>query len=178
MGMRKLAVLCMLVGSLVITGALPVTAASHTGSQTVNVNAFADYNGNSNPPSGDPNSVWTNTGFTLKAGLPVAITASGTANRGSGSTGPAGNGFPCPQSCTGPGLSIGSLIGRIGTGPVFVVGVGPTTVSGDGTLYLAFNDGWYNDNSGFFTATISYDCQPGNGFGDENHYHCGPPGQA
>lgn len=177
--MRKLTVLCMLVGSLVIIGALPVTAASHTGSQTVNVNALADYNGNAHPPTGDPNSVWTNTGFTLTARLPVTITASGMANRGSGTTDP--NGAPgshCPQSCTGPGLPVGSLIGRIGTGPVFLVGAGPTTVSGDGTLYLAFNDGWYQDNSGFFVATISYPCQPGNGFGDANHYHCGPPGQA
>jgi hypothetical protein len=170
MGMRTLAVLCMLVGSLVITGALPVTAASQTGSQTVNVNA--------NPADNADNSVWTNTGFTLKAGLPVTITASGTADRGSGSTGPAGNGTPCPSVCTGPGLPIGSLIGRVGTGQPFLVGPGPTTVSGDGTLYLAFNDGFYVDNSGFFVATISYACQPGNGFGDKNHYHCGPPSQA
>ncbi len=178
--MRKLAVLCMLVGSLVIIGALPVTAASHTGSQTVTVNAYANVNPDPAHPADPLETVWKNTGLTLKAGLPVTITASGTANRGSGVEGP--DGVPnshCPFYCAGPGLPVGSLIGRIGkTGQPFFVGTGPKTASGVGTLYLAYNDGWYQDNSGSFKATISYACQPGNGFGDENHYHCGAPGQA
>ncbi len=82
------------------------------------------------------------------------------------------------MTCAAPGLSAYSLVGRIGDGQPFLIGTGPVTVTGAGELYLAFNDGNYTDNHGSFTATLAFACQPGNGFGDENHYHCGPPGQA
>jgi len=123
-------------------------------------------------------SVWNDTGVTLTPGMSVTISASGSVDRGVGQlTGPDGFNFLCGTVCTGAGLPIYSLIGQIGTGAPFFVGTGPTTVSGEGTLSLAFNDGLYADNSGFFVATISSECMPGNGNGDKNHTHCGAPGQ-
>ena len=107
----------------------------------------------------------------------MTISASGTVDRGTGQpTDPNGFNFLflCGV-CTSTTLPIYSLIGRIGTGDAFFVGTGPITVSGEGTLYLAFNDGLYADNSGYFVASISYECVPGNGFGDKNHTHCGAP---
>ena len=155
--MRKFAVLCMLVGLLATTGALPVTAAI----LTVQVNAYANINPDPRNPADDLETAWTNTGLTLSAGLPVTITGSGTANRGSGDTGPDGiAGSSCPDYCAGPRLPVASLIGRIGAGLPFLVGVGPTTVTGVGTLYLAFNDGWYQDNRGSYTATIAWNQPP------------------
>jgi hypothetical protein len=119
-------------------------------------------------------SVWNDTGVTLTPGTSMTITASGSVDR-------SGEGhFTDPDGLDGvehAGLPAYSLIGQIGTGTPFFVGTGPTTVSGEGTLSLAFNDGLYTDNSGFFVATISYECMPGNGDGDKNHIHCGAPGQ-
>lgn len=124
----------------------------------------------------DAASVWNDTGVTLTPGMSVTISASGTVERGSGPSDPNGGGFLCGV-CTSKVLPVYSLIGQIGTGDPFFVGTGPITVSGKGTLFLAFNDGLYTDNSGYFVATISYECMPGNGFGDTNHTHCGAPGQ-
>jgi hypothetical protein len=76
------------------------------------------------------------------------------------------------------------LVGRVGTGPWVQVGSGPTKLSGSGVLVFAVNDDWFSDNTGSFTATVSYKagavsrtCWPGWGWGDDNHEHCGPPGQ-
>ena len=125
----------------------------------------------------DAISVWTDTGVTLTPGMSVTITASGTVDRGTGQlTGPNGFTFTCGV-CTSTVLPIYSLIGQIGTGDPFFVGTGPITVSGEGTLYLAFNDGLYTDNRGCFVASISYECLPGNSVHDKNHTHCGAPGQ-
>jgi hypothetical protein len=64
------------------------------------------------------------------------------------------------------------------------VGTGPTTLSGKGELVFAVNDDLFGDNSGGFLVTVSYKepgvtrtCWPGWGYGDDNHEHCGPPGQ-
>jgi hypothetical protein len=58
------------------------------------------------------------------------------------------------------------------------VGSGPTTLSGTGELVFAVNDDLFWDNAGSFTVTVSYECWPGWGYGDEKHTHCGPPGLA
>ena len=49
---------------------------------------------------------------------------------------------------------------------------------------LAVNAIYFPDNSGFFLVSVSYKksgvsrtCWPGWGWGDDNHNHCGPPGQ-
>jgi hypothetical protein len=56
----------------------------------------------------------------------------------------------------GPTLSAYSLIARVDNGPWVSVGEGPTIVKGSGPLYLAYNDEFYGDNAGGFTATVSF----------------------
>ncbi|MFA7062166.1 MAG: DUF6531 domain-containing protein, partial [Pedobacter sp.] len=55
-----------------------------------------------------------------------------------------------------PGLIQVSLVGKIGDGTPFFVGTSSnfTTVQ-SGILYLGFNDNYFGDNSGFFSATIT-----------------------
>jgi hypothetical protein len=128
------------------------------------------------------------TGFILKPGLPVTVTATGTVCPFGGTPdtcfGTSPNGYPAFDTTTSsfggfvlPGAPAWGLVGRVGTGPWTQVGTGPTTLSGTGDLVFAVNDDLFSDNSGNFTATVSYTCYPGNGNGDKNHYHCGPPGQ-
>lgn len=160
--------------------------------QTFSVPATA---GDASPPT-----TWFDTGFDLKAGNPINVTASGTAQFcptagpvfGGCSTTPDGpivnpnnpppNPFP-PGGCAPGGAgaplctaNIGALIAVVGNGPAVLVGSGPTTLSGVGRLIFAYNDGYgdHYDNSGQYSVTITYLCQPGNGIGDQNHYHCGP----
>lgn len=111
------------------------------------------------------------THVSLAAGEAASITATGNAsvctscpkNEPPGGVGASCNGNP---ACTAPALPAYSLIGSFGaSGPWFEVGAGPTIVhgpNGGGELFLAFNDGIYNDNdphSGF-TATITRDTTP------------------
>ncbi len=58
-----------------------------------------------------------------------------------------------------PSASLGSLIGRIGEdGEPFLVERWRTfTATAEGTLYLAMNDGDYNDNAGYITVMIERD---------------------
>lgn len=127
--------------------------------------------------------VYFDTGFVLKAGLPVTLTATGTASCAPG-CGPYDANGPGPISANcvfiAPSLPPLSLIGQVGSGTPFEVGTGPTVVTGSGPLLLAYNDcaTQFGDNAGTFTVTATYTCQPGNGYGDANHYHCGAPGQS
>ena len=75
-----------------------------------------------------------------------------------------------------PGAPAWGLVGRVGNGPWVQVGSGPTALSGTGVLVFAVNDDLFWDNQGSFTATVTYTCWPGWGWGDKNHDHCGPPG--
>jgi hypothetical protein len=133
-----------------------------------------------------------NTGLVLKKGHPVTVTATDTVCPGTGyCVGPDGNpAADTTHSSFGgfvlPGAPAYGLVGRVGTGPWVQVGSGPTTLSGKGVLVFAVNDDLFGDNTGSFTATVSYtgtgggskDCYPGWGYGDANHEHCGPPGLA
>lgn len=76
-----------------------------------------------------------------------------------------------------PGLTAFSLIGQAGSGSFFQLGTSSTITGQSGPLMLGYNDNFYGDNSKGFSVTVSYTCYPGNGFGDTNHIHCGPPGQ-
>jgi hypothetical protein len=130
-----------------------------------------------------------NTGLVLKKGRPVIVTATGVVCitlELSVCVTPDGDPLvdTTQSSFALPGARAYGLFGRVGSGPWKLLGSGPTTLSGKGELLLAMNDDRYVDNSGSFTVTVSYaesgvsrDCWPGWGNGDDNHQHCGPPGQ-
>ena len=106
----------------------------------------------------------THTGLVLKSRAPVTVRAFGAV---------------CPSggACAGPDANPWGLIARVGDGEWTQVGSGPTKVTGDGELVFAVNSDGLTGYTGGFLAIVSYDCYPGNGNGDANHYHCGPPGQ-
>ena len=131
------------------------------------------------------------TGLIVPAGEPVTVTATGTVcayvpTPGScfDQVGPDGNASfdTLPPQPYGPfvlpGAPAWGLVARIGDGPWMQVGSGPTQLSGSGDLVFSVNDNVFSDNSGSFTATVSFTCYPGYGYGDPNHFHCGAPGQS
>lgn len=122
---------------------------------------------------------WQSTGIFVSAKKPVTITAEGSCIWGltEPSVGPGGISYWLGNgNFLAPGLPVMSLVAKIGDGTPVFVGSGPVTLDGNGVLYLGFNDDIYIDNSGSFIVTIST-TKPGNGYGDKNHEHSGPPGQ-
>ena len=105
----------------------------------------------------------TDTGFYLIKGQSVTITTSGTMNWFTGGCNEQCLSTPAGSSCpyTGfyaQGLPCWSLIGRVGSGPVFEVGDSLTfTASESGELFLGVNDNNYPDNTGNWTSTIYSD---------------------
>ena len=172
--MRTVSLIVLLLGALATLGASPAGAAGQTATRSISVVAYADYNANPIfPLHGDASAIWIDSGFALKTGLPISVTATGTAYYYPDfPVGPEGIGGSCFLFCGGPGLSTYSLIGRVGNGQPFLVGRGPITLSGDGELYFAFNDGAYDDNSGSFSVTLSYQCEPDGGSTPPERYRC------
>jgi hypothetical protein len=112
------------------------------------------------------NQAWTSTGVTLSPGMTVQIEASGTVEASSSSdTRPFYHQVPPDGRLErhadkpAPLLLALSLLGRIGTGPVLLVGaraqftVGPPY--GSGQLFLGINDDMVTDNAGAWTARIT-----------------------
>ncbi|MFN8508335.1 MAG: hypothetical protein U0547_12335 [Dehalococcoidia bacterium] len=107
---------------------------------------------------------WWDTAIDISAGSTLSVTASGLIyNSGSGvGVDPSGrtspNQVPGTQ-CGGflvPDAGCWSLVGRIGQGPAFPVGMHTTiTAAAAGRLYLSVNDDYFGDNSGAWQATIS-----------------------
>jgi hypothetical protein len=105
----------------------------------------------------------TNTGVTVPAGIVLKITASGTVFvTSSYSVSPAGT-QSCIPSTNYPGenppflaanLPCWSLIGRIGNGPPFEIGMSATITTTAGPLYLSVNDNYFADNSGSWLVDI------------------------
>lgn len=164
---------------------LPVSVAqadkggkTETCTKTVFVSAYAPANLTFNRNSTTISQVWGRPVFTLLPGQAVTVTATGAAktNPALPPTGPNGDG-PCNAYCLAPNLPAYALVGQVDSGQAQFLGAGPTTVTGSGPLYLAYNDRVYYDNSGGYQVTITYKAKPGHGYGDKNHYHCGPPGQ-
>ena len=121
------------------------------------------------------------TGFTVKPGAPVTVRAFG-AVCAAGGTCPGPDGDASIDTLSGsfllPGAPAWGLVARVGDGPWTQVGSGPTEVSGSGDLVFAVNDdSVLTGNTGGFVVVFSYQCYPGNGKSDQNHYHCGPPGK-
>src|SRR5262245_51950172 len=98
---------------------------------------------------------WADTGVQLKEGEKMSIAATGQASwdGGNTSTGPAGTNAESCQPIV-PGLPIGALVARVGTGaPVLAAGA---TLEGPGVVQVAYNDcpDQYFDNSGSFSVTF------------------------
>ena len=169
------AIVALLAGTCILAPAVSATGpqAGNCGlvSGCITVTVPGNGNGNGNP--------WVNTGFVLKAGLPVSVTATGTAcvdpSNSSFCSGPNGLGGGTRGHSPAVGL-MGSLIGRINGGAPFAVGAGPTTITGSGTLQFAQNDSLGNqNNTGAFQATITFTCLPVNGNGNGRFYPCTSP---
>ena len=96
-----------------------------------------------------------NTGFVVKEGSPVTVTATGALCPWGGDFCPGADGF-APWDTTWsdyggfalPGAPAWGLLGRVGDGPWVHVGSGPTTLSGGGVLAFAMNDDLLVDNTG------------------------------
>jgi hypothetical protein len=112
---------------------------------------------------------WTDTGIALAEGQKVTIKGEGkiNPNAGSGEVTPVGATFPQKRcgvdqySFTGfpaPGVNCWSMLFRIGkTGVPFLAGSKITFVSPvAGELELGVNDNFLSDNSGAWTAKITY----------------------
>jgi hypothetical protein len=63
--------------------------------------------------------------------------------------------------CLAPNMSEFALLAALGAGPPLLIGSGSVTLSGQGRVYLAYNDGRYDDNCvgipgpcGFLHATV------------------------
>jgi hypothetical protein len=112
------------------------------------------------------------TGIYVEAGQLLTISADPfddwSAGSGCRDSGPDGLGEANPFGCTFPchdadGASylFGSLVGRIGDGPWFLVGSGyEAPADRDGELTLAYWDSNQGDNSGSVSALVSVDCEP------------------
>lgn len=107
---------------------------------------------------------WTDTGVTLSSGDRAVITAAGllTGPAGQAMT-PAGDpsctpsaGYPDQSAAfPAPDLPCWSLVGRIGTGPVFEVGTAAQVTGTAGRLYLAVNEPGATGDSGSWTVDIT-----------------------
>jgi hypothetical protein len=113
--------------------------------------------------------IWTNTGVTLGKGRKVTIRVTGDGKCGGGTDCPAGDPFGSHHTCGGrtlgplkpgrggPLVDYGSVVAKVGAhGTPFMTGHRHTAV-GPGVLYVLFDDcaGYYSDNSGSFTLTIT-----------------------
>ena len=152
--MRR-AVSLALAGLLAVMIAAPVQAATIS-TTTVNVptTASGNYPSDSSTPKVD-------SGVYL-AGYSITVTAvSVNASNGAGYPSINGSSTTCYNAtypCTAPDLPAYALIAQIGdTGAWQFVGAGPTTLTGTGEVFFAYNDGRYDDNTGSIAVTISYD---------------------
>lgn len=112
------------------------------------------------------------TGFILKEGIPVTVSASGLVGFYFAGLGDPASPNGRPDVGLINGLPAISLIAKVGDGPLQFVGAGPTQLTGSGELVFFVNDNFFTDNTGAWNIEVKYDCYPGFGFGDKNHYHC------
>jgi hypothetical protein len=100
---------------------------------------------------------WTATKVVVTTGQHVEIEADGEVHPRSGtSNGPDGQQGGGDNALL-PGVGYGALIGRIGSGPPFLVGSDLSiTADSSGELSLGVNDLRSDDNTGSFSAQITY----------------------
>jgi hypothetical protein len=108
---------------------------------------------------------WTNSGFVLKKGQRVRITATGSVSLGKGQTATP-SGLPDledPERLL-KGVPTGALLAVIGDDNNDFIYIGSSrefTAGRDGALYLGVNEGNLNDNSGAYSVKVEIDPQPG-----------------
>jgi len=104
------------------------------------------------------NQPWTDAGITVKKGDRVAFNTSGQIFFAQGqSAGPDGNGALKKATYPVPVVTVGALIGRVGTSAPFPIGSNsqPIVMPANGRLMLGVNDDEIGDNSGAFTVTVT-----------------------
>jgi hypothetical protein len=151
----------LLVAGLVAAGVASAGSKSSSGAKVVQTQTVVDV-----PADTVDNFVDSHVALTQNEQF--SISATGTANwdYDHPAVGPVGLKFqhsPCaanqyadPTSWPSTGINCYSLVGKIGSGPVFLVGTRfklKSPVAGE--LYLGFNDDYPYDNSGDFTATVT-----------------------
>jgi hypothetical protein len=109
---------------------------------------------------------WTNSGWIVKKGQRIKITASGNVSLGSGRSTPAsGLADVEDEQKLLKGVPTGALLAVIGDDNNDFIYVGADrefTAGRDGALYLGVNEGNLNDNSGAFEVRIEIKPGPGN----------------
>ena len=108
----------------------------------------------------DATQAWTDSGITVNAGDRIVFNASGQIayGRSPGQTADP-NGNPAEKRATypDPTVPVGALIGKIGNGAPFAIGMQsqPLPMPASGRLMLGVNDNELADNSGFYTVTVT-----------------------
>jgi len=108
----------------------------------------------------DAKQPWTDTGVTVNVGDHVAFQASGQIafGRSPGQTSdPNGNEAERRANYPDPTVPVGALLGKIGNGAPFAIGVQtqPLPMPASGRLMLGVNDNELGDNSGFYTVMVT-----------------------
>ena len=108
----------------------------------------------------DAKVAWTDTGITVNAGDRLAFTASGQIQFGQGPgqvSDPNGNGAERRANYPDPTVPVGALLGRIGNGAPFAIGMQTQALvmPASGRLMLGVNDNELNDNGGFYAVTVT-----------------------
>lgn len=133
----------------------PVTTTPSAPPVGFNVRVLADNTSNG----------WTNSGFVVKKGQRIRITATGSASLGKGQTATP-SGLPDledPERLL-KGVPTGALLAVIGDDNNDFIYIGSSrefTAGRDGALYLGLNEGNLSDNSGAYNVKVEIDPQPG-----------------
>lgn len=103
---------------------------------------------------------WTDTGLDVRDGDRITFAPTGQIRLSVNRThiaGPGGAGAIRSPNYPVPAAPAGALIGRIGDGKPFLIGLGRTAIAmqGSGRLHLGINDDDVRDNSGTFNVAIT-----------------------
>jgi hypothetical protein len=105
------------------------------------------------------NQAWTDTGILVNQGDRVAFQASGEIayGRSAGQTATPDGGPDRRAQYPIPTISVGALLGRVGTSAPFAIGTQtqPLPMPASGRLFLGINDNELTDNSGFYTVVVT-----------------------
>ncbi len=108
----------------------------------------------------DARQAWTDTGIDVRQGDRVSFQVTGQIQWGSGpdsASNADGNPVMTRPDFPVPSAPVGAFIGRVGNGPAFGIGnqTQPLPMPASGRLYLGVNDTKLDDNSGYYTVTIT-----------------------